>query len=510
MARAFGSTEFFSTAWRGLGIALRRAAIPAVILLAAFLLLPGCAGPHTQYTPQVDLWPLWRYWSADDGSASGWEALGPILEGNRDAKSTSFYFRPFYNKRNDIESNVIESDCIWPFGFGTERPDMDRTVVFPLYDRTHDTYSDGTEQTRTIFLPFYYHRTGRDKPTDLVIFPFGGVWHDFMKRDKIVLILWPIYVYQESKEAESWSILFPFFGWVRWRDGGTGWKFWPLFGINRKADGKLKKLFILWPIYSYQYREDEKGVTRRWGFWPPYARTDEPNGWGWDIIWPFFSHYVDHAFGQDDWWYPWPFFGHRSGPQVKGWTAWPIYSVERWPVYTRWRFLWPFGWAHRKHFGGGDKETVVRLVPLFFKEAETRKAVDTGAWQLWPLMKYRNENDGLHFETLSLWPMRNYGPWERNFAPFFRLFEYRRTPDEVSSWRLLWRLARVDYGPQLRYVELQPVFRVARNGPEEAPLDWDVLKGLVGSRGTPGGRQWRFLYFLTFGGADAPQETPAP
>ncbi len=480
-------------------------------LLILLALLAGCAGPHSQYTPQVDLWPLFRYWSSDDGATSGWEALGPVLEGNRSPGHTSFYLRPFYNRRDDIASKVAESDCFWPFGFGTKRPDMDRTVVFPLYDRTHDTHSDGTEQVRTIFLPFYYHRTGRDRPTDFVLFPFGGVWHDFMGRDKIVLVLWPIYVYQSSAEAESWSIIHPIFSWVRWRDGNTGWKVWPLFGINRKRDGTFTKVFVLWPIYSYQYRENEQGAVRRWGLWPFYGRLDEPKGYEWNVLWPFFSRHVDNGFGLDDWWYPWPFFGHRSGRAVKGWTAWPLYSVEHWPVYSRWRFLWPFGWGHRRHFGGGDIEYNSRLLPLYFREAERHKGLDTGAWQAWPLVKYRYEREGSSLETLSLWPMRNYGPWERNFAPFFRLFEYRRSADdETSSWRLLWRLARVDYGPQVRYVEVQPLFRVIRQGPEDAPTDWDILKGLVGRRTGPEGRQWLFLYFLKFGGAAAPQETPAP
>ena len=62
-------------------------------------------------------------------------------------------------------------------------------------------------------------------------------------------------------------------------------------------------------------------------------------------------------------------------------------------------------------------------------------------------MKYRHDADGArHLEVPSLFPLRWYAPWERNFAPFFRVFEYERAADGGTSWRALWRL--VARGPR--------------------------------------------------------------
>ena len=123
----------------------------------------------------------------------------------------------------------------------------------------------------------------------------------------------------------------------------------------------------------------------------------------------------------------------------------------------------------------------------------------SGAWQAWPLVKWRRDADGArHLEVPSILPLRWYAPWERNFAPFFRLFEYERAPDGGKSWRALWRIVRVRRSPTAGTVELAPVFKVYERG-ATASAGWSFLHGIRRIvSGRRRGRTCRFLYFLKF------------
>jgi len=113
-------------------------------------------------------------------------------------------------------------------------------------------------------------------------------------------------------------------------------------------------------------------------------------------------------------------------------------------------------------------------------------------------VKYRSDADGArHLEVLSLFPLRWYAPWERNFAPFFRVFEYERAADGGTSWRALWRLWRVDRGPAVNAVEFAPLFRVY-DRPPSAERGWSALLGLIACDRTRQTRTWRLLYFIKF------------
>jgi len=296
--------------------------------LLPILISAGCAASpaRNEYNPSLDAWPILRIWSDPDRRAHHGEALGPLLEWRSDPEAGAFFFRPLYNRRHDKDLHLVQSEWLWPFGTGTFRPDLAREVFYPLAVWDNETFPDGGLQKRRILLPLFYYRSGRS-PTDWFLLPFGGVLHDFLGRKKIVIALWPLYVYQAGDNVRSWSFLHPIFTFIRWHDGGTGYKFWPLFGVNRRP-GKLSKTFILWPIYQKQWMKSQDGEFNRLFIFPFYGKIDDPAGWEWTVLWPFISHRVNHNSGRDDLWYFWPFFGRKSGRGVSGRSFWPICSWE--------------------------------------------------------------------------------------------------------------------------------------------------------------------------------------
>jgi len=467
--------------------------------VAALLLLclGGSAWAASDYNPALDLWPLLRVWTSDDGSTRNVEALGPVLEWRRTADERAFYLRPLYNRRNDRQSAVTESEWLYPIGFGTRRPDLKRRVMFPLSLSEKETLSDGTQKTRRIILPFFYRRTGAGKDS-LLVFPFGGVLRDFFGREKAVVVLWPLFVYQRSALAQSWSVLHPIVSRVKWADGGRGFKVWPIFGINRRPD-KMIKIFALWPIFHYQRMKLDQGLIKRTWVFPFYGHIASPGGWEWAVLWPFISHRVDRNARQEDWWFPWPFLGRRTGTQVSGRTFWPLFSTERRPGRRKAGFLWPLGWYNRTATMG-ERTSSLRIIPLMFNQHEETDAGKSGAWQLWPLIKYRHAADGqAEAEFPSILPLRYFAAWERNFAPFFRIFKYHRSKQGLQSWRLLGRLVRVDKGPDVRYVEVIPLFKVHSQRTGDGAKRWSILKGFIGCESTGGRRRWQLLYFIRLG-----------
>ncbi|MGD0999821.1 MAG: hypothetical protein ABSA67_03895 [Candidatus Brocadiia bacterium] len=486
-------------------------------------LIVFATGPAFADEPSLNLSPLCRLESTPAESERSFEALWPLFEWRDSAAFEELYIRPIYNRRTDKAQKITESDWLWPFGFGTGRPDVNRQVVYPLFLHENETASDGSPESRTILLPLLYQHS-RHGVSDLLIFPFGGVLHNFLDRQKIVIVLWPIYVYQRSHEAQDWSILFPIFSYIRWDDGSRGFKFWPLIGINQRPN-KFYRLFALWPIIHYENVILPQGTIHAWAVWPFYSSETGPGGWDWSVAWPFISGHFERNETQH--WFPWPFLGRLSGEKVSGWTFWPAFSITKRPEKTDGYYLWPLGWFSRKK--GADTAFSFRLIPLMFYESETRlrkspavppaspaapeawsgatgalppgaepQAESSGAWQVWPLVKHRSDADGArHLEVLSLFPLRWYAPWERNFAPFFRVFEYERAADGETSWRALWRLWRVDRGPAVNAVEFAPLFRVY-DRPPSAERGWSALLGLIACDRTQETRTWRLLYLIKF------------
>jgi len=472
----------------------------------------------------VDAWPVLRYWNNAENREAGAEAFWPFIAWESSPKESHFVLRPFFSRRHDKESNVTESYFPWPLGAGTRRPDLSRSWLFPLFLRDREAYPDGTMQRRLALLPILYWRSGRGKPLDLLIFPLGGRLHNLARQRKIILVLWPLFIYQEADKVKSWSVLYPIFKYIRWDGGGRGFKFWPLFGWNVRP-GKLRKYFILWPIFQREWRKLDQGESSRWFIFPFYGRIDDPKGKARTIGWPFFGMRRDDNLQQEDWWYPWPLLGHRTGKGVSARRFWPLCSWETVnkesgkeekaiAIYRKYvNFLWPLGWYSRARLqlrtGAGTADDTsekmsFRIVPLCLREWERTASGRSGVWQLWPLIKHRYMEDGeAHLEMPSILPLRYWAGFEDHFGPFFRVFEFHRTAEGQRSWRLLWRILRVDTGPKDRYLELWPIFSVHGRTGAVRESRWEVLKGLAGRTRVGAQRQWRLLYVIRIGSLEA-------
>ena len=504
-----------------------------LLILAGLALLGAPAWAQEQdLDPEIDFWPL-LYYNRDAGAGtSQFELLWPIFERSETKEHKGFYFRPLYNSQTEKAGPVRRSEFLYPLGFGTHTTDTSRNWFFPLF-LTEREKSPKAETSKHMLLPFYVYRKPEDGPTDFMLFPLFAHLHNWRGRDRIVIVLWPIFTYQSQKRDKKgrevnirhWSIIRPLFAYTR-RNDGRGWKVWPIYG-HTYVKGKSEKTFVLWPIYNRQQIQlDTGGTFRVLMIWPFWAQEDSPAGRVRAVLWPFFEHYQkweppkngqkpkDKQLLVDRWWFPWPVLGCEKGKELFGHRFWPLYTWRKRTgerARTRLSVLWPIVWYTWEKDKRHEKRSF-RVLPLIWslRERTAKDKGETKLFQLWPLVKReRKPNGAVQWEVLSLMPLRTRQGWERNYAPFFRVYGYRCEPDGTSSHRVLWRLIRHDSGPSRSFTELWPLFSVARDktatqvkdsaGPaDRKELDIRLLKGLVGYSRAGSRHALRLLFFIKF------------
>ena len=100
----------------------------------------------------------------------------------------------------------------------------------------------------------------------------------------------------------------------------------------------------------------------------------------------------------------------------------------------------------------------------------------------------------MKFHAPALWPLRDPGPIQRNFAPFWRLVNYAEAGDR-SDLEIAWGLFRHQRRGDASYCSLFPLWN-AEKDPARGEESWSVLKGLLGRKRTGDMDRWQLLYLL--------------
>ncbi len=496
----------------------RHVAKGGALLAAALALLAALPALAADTKPDFDLWPFVYVARDPEKGERVVEVLGPLFEVRNSDTDKSLFVRPFYNRITDKLKPETQEEMPWPFGFSRLSPLYDAIWFFPLvqYD-AEKTAAGEKEKARFFLLPFIWYRyKGEDKTSDRMFWPFWGLFHNWYDRDTVRVVAWPFYIYQASDEAESWDTPWPFIGTVKWRNGGRGFKFWPFYGRN-VSEGRMDKRFVLWPFYNYVWAKNRDGLEfKEYMFWPFYGEIIEPMGYEEAWVWPFFRHRIDRTPSYGDfsggvepyevWHYPWPFLARYkgvNGSDVRGYRFWPIYSWAHWGPREITEILWPIIWRFKvtpKESPLHYKMDGLWVVPFYYHQTESENGKSNSAFQIWPFYRNLKNDDGSEeWETLSLWPGKRKWGWERNWAPWFRLYYAQRTPDGRATHRLLGRFLRVDSAPGESFFELKPIIRIDRRSdesPRGASTEWSFLSGLLGREQDDGKDKLRFLWLF--------------
>lgn len=434
-------------------------------------------------------------------------ALGPLFErATAEEGSRLTAVRPMYSRSVHPDLERSRSEYLWPVGYSKAFRDEHSGRVLLAFWTRFDV-EDPESRYRFWLIPFYFQ--GRDIHGEryAALFPIGGRIHEFLGRDQIEFILFPLYARTTLKEVESHSVLWPIIGYTDGR-GIYRARVFPFYGQNRHRD-RYNKKFVLWPFWTsaeYYYPGSSGSGYILFPLWGRLRLDDQRS---WMVLPPFFR--VSRGDRVNMVLAPWPIFQRRTGEIRQTWI-WPLWGVRSMRGVESRFFLWPF--LHQERIDRGD-EVAQRLVLLPFYYSDVRRervlfpapldedatpprAEITANYQkIWPLVSYERQGEETRFRMLSLWPLRRTASIERNYAPFWTLLQHVRLGDR-SDTELLWGVFRREReGEDRVYTSIFPLINWEQDHrPGQDRRRWSVLKGLIGAERDATTARYRFLYLF--------------
>ncbi len=435
------------------------------------------------------------------------KVLGPLFEHVLSKNGDRYWgVRPFYSQTEDAAAERQINDFLWPIAGTKQFRDESSWRVLLAYGQRFDS-DDPESRYRVWILPFYFQ--GRDTHGEeyAALFPIGGKLLEFLWRDRITFLLFPLMGRSSINEVETRDWLWPFIS----RTEGKGiyrFRIFPFYGQSKHRD-KFEKKFIMWPFWTWARYHYPGSSGTGYIVFPLWGHIDLEDQESWLFLPPLFRFHKGQR--QNFMYCPWPFFVKRSG-EVEQLSIWPIWGKKTQRGVQSSYLLWPIFWKDKV-----DRQNVLKrrvmAMPFVYWETERSRPLEDGEvvaryHKLWPLVSYRREKDVSRLRLLELWPLKDSRPIEANWAPWWTLFN-RSTGADSTDTEFLWGLYRsYRRGEEESYRSVFPLIELHRDDSGEGERSWSLLKGLIGWKREGSRKSLRLLYFLRFGGSDS-SETPA-
>ncbi len=404
--------------------------------------------------------------------------LFPFYDNIQTEQGSFFAVRPFYS-HTVVEEGQIR-DYIWPIYSRKEFKDeqSSRAMIF-WFTHKFDS-NDESPRNRNWLLPVYFQGRDVNGKGYFALFPLGGTIKEFLGRDEIAFVLFPVFGKSRINDLKTTSVFWPIYSRTRGEDIQRD-RVFPIYGQS-SLEGKYKKRFVLWPFWTsaeYFYPGDS---GKSWILFPLCGRSkleQERTLW---IIPPFFR-FTDGV-KQDRLFCPWPFIQKMDSEPRSKFYVWPLWGEDQYTAGQRHRtfLLWPLLWSEKSEDAKLIK-THRMAIPFLFSDnsvAKTNSTEVSNYWKIWPLMSWQREGDNSRFRLLELWPLKNSAPIKRNWAPLWTLYK-RTNTDGVVRKDVLW------FG---WHSESEPVTE---------RKEWSLLKGLVAYKKDGEKQSLRLFYVVRLG-----------
>jgi len=408
----------------------------------------------------------------------------PFYDHFQTEEGSFFAVRPFYSHTTVKEGEI--RDFIWPLYSRKSFLDEETSRAFLFYFTHQFNADEENPRYRRWLFPFYFQGRDAQGKTYSACVPLGGTLREFLGRDKISFLLFPLLGKSQINDVKTTSVFWPIYS----RTRGSGIqrdRVFPLVGKSM-LEGKYEKRFVLWPFWTsadYFYPGNE---GRSWVLFPLCGRTKtkiEETLW---VAPPLFR--FTRGEKENRIFCPWPFFQKIDSERRNKLYVWPLWGRTQLADGQSHRsfLLWPLLWSER-----AEQDCLLKTrkmaFPFFFLERgfsaeenlpEEKPTEVSRYWKVWPLMSWQRDEHASRFQMLELWPVKNSAPVERNWAPLWRLYKRTNTDGLIQKdvfW-FVWHSER----------------EAAANRAE-----WSLLKGLLSYKKEEGRRGVRLLYGLKFG-----------
>jgi hypothetical protein len=379
---------------------------------------------------------------------SNWH-LGPFFEYRRAAPDDSAFWavRPFYSQVRADAGRTRVHDALWPlFTFhGHAGASWWRALVAHGDSRASDP-----SWSFNVF-PLWFSGADRAGEGYWGLFPLYGSHPHFLLMDDLSFVLWPLWHTYTVKDVRSRAVMWPF---VTWRDAPReGLGLWPLWGTARLRESRHG--YALWPLVTWaRYDEDRdtSGAGSSWWALPFYGEVRRARESQTMVLPPFFSYARTDAAVR--WRMPWPFVEVLRSSRRDRVSVWPFWERVRGYSYAGAKDAagrpkgpaeertWRLGWQLVGNTRLETKNTLERrfsLFPFFTRERRwSRGKLVDDYLRVWPFYSSETVNGLTRRRTLELMPVRHVEGVERNWAPFWSLWESEDRPDGRTRHSVLF------------------------------------------------------------------------
>ncbi|HOR97288.1 MAG TPA: hypothetical protein P5125_04480 [Kiritimatiellia bacterium] len=378
--------------------------------------------------------------------------LGPFFEYRATREGGVFWaVRPFYADVRDPVSDTHVTDVAWPLGTFHRDHQQSWWRLLLAYGSDDDVTRDDAAW-KTVILPVWFEGRTRAGEDYWALFPLYGHLPHMALMDDIDFTLFPLYFNYEVNGVERVYTPWPFFSRLtenpHLREEGV-FPFW-CRQINTKK--KTDRRYVLWPFWNSARYEDERNPGSSFLLFPLYGEVNRARESQRLVLPPFFSYArTDSA---ERWRLPWPFYETREIWETRTTEAsfqrsyWPFYgefegSDERrryaaWPLLKYTRTESPKRLTERtRFFPFYTCETIWQPSPGAPGLRETERYT-----RVWPFFVRETTSRGSRFRALEFNLIRHSGGIERNWAPFWTLYERVELPSGMARHDLLWGLVR--------------------------------------------------------------------
>ena len=367
--------------------------------------------------------------------------IGPVFEYRATRDGGTFWaVRPLWSRLSDPVSDTRVTDVVWPVGtFHRDREQSWWRMALAYGSDTDETRDDAAWSAA--FFPLYFQGRTRAGEDYRALFPIYGHLPHVLLMDDIDFFLFPLFLNYEVNQVERDYYLWPVFSRMGAESGVKRTGVFPLYGRTEKHDSS--HLYAFWPFWNSAVYRGERNAGSSWMLFPLYGRVDREKEQQTLVVPPFFSHATTDA--AERWRLPWPFIETATTPTSRKRSFWPLYGdVER-EDELRWYAVWPLIERFNLKTKGGRTERS-RFFPFYVGETVYKK--DKGGREyeserytrVWPFYASESSVSGTHLRTLELSLIRYSGGLERNWAPFWTLYERTEQGGEVAHdalWGLL-------------------------------------------------------------------------
>jgi len=382
---------------------------------------------------------------------SNWH-VGPFFEYRRvePGDATFWAVRPFYSQIRDDASRTEVYDALWPLVTLHEHKDAAWWRALIAYG----DWRDGDPTWSFDVFPLWFSGADRKDNDYWGFFPFYGHHPHFLLMDDWTFALWPIWHTYTVKDVRSHAVLWPF---ITWRDAPReGLGIWPFYGYGRQRESLHR--YVMWPFVTWAVYDEDRDTSGAGSscwvlpFYGQVRRARETQ----TTVFLLGSSYTrtdnsrTGAADTERWRFFWTFVEWMKSPTRDRLSVFPFWEQIDSYSYGKARgqeeHTWRVGWQLMENTRLETKQTLEKrfnFFPFFTWERRWYGGKKEGEpndsyLRIWPFWSSETVKGRTRSRTLELMPIRHVEGVERNWAPYWSLWESEERPDGRTRYSMLF------------------------------------------------------------------------